>query len=231
MVRARGHRRPRRAILMHPPSGGRRGTSPTSPTRWWMPQVPAALPRRPDRADGSRGRRVPLPEVRRRAHRGAQFNLMFETPWARSRTTRAIITCGPRRRRGSSSTSRTCCSPRGGSSPFGIAQIGKSFRNEITPGNFIFRTREFEQMEMEFFCRPAGRGVAPALDGRSHELVPRISGSGRTTCGSASTARRALALLGRDERHRVPLPDGLVGARGNRQPDRLRPPPARRVLG
>jgi len=38
--------------------------------------------------------------------------------------------------------------------PFGVAQIGKSFRNEITPGNFIFRTREFEQMEMEFFCKP-----------------------------------------------------------------------------
>ncbi|MGN6442780.1 MAG: glycine--tRNA ligase, partial [Arthrobacter sp.] len=38
--------------------------------------------------------------------------------------------------------------------PFGIAQIGKSFRNEITPGNFIFRTREFEQMEMEFFVEP-----------------------------------------------------------------------------
>jgi glycyl-tRNA synthetase len=38
--------------------------------------------------------------------------------------------------------------------PFGIAQIGKSFRNEITPGNFIFRTREFEQMEMEFFVKP-----------------------------------------------------------------------------
>ncbi len=38
--------------------------------------------------------------------------------------------------------------------PFGVAQIGKSFRNEITPGNFIFRTREFEQMELEFFCRP-----------------------------------------------------------------------------
>ena len=38
--------------------------------------------------------------------------------------------------------------------PFGIAQQGKSFRNEITPGNFIFRTREFEQMEMEFFCKP-----------------------------------------------------------------------------
>ena len=38
--------------------------------------------------------------------------------------------------------------------PFGIGQIGKSFRNEITPGNYIFRTREFEQMEMEFFCKP-----------------------------------------------------------------------------
>ena len=38
--------------------------------------------------------------------------------------------------------------------PFGIAQIGKSFRNEITPGNFVFRTREFEQMELEFFCKP-----------------------------------------------------------------------------
>src|SRR4029450_4714272 len=42
--------------------------------------------------------------------------------------------------------------------PFGIAQIGKSFRNEITPGNFIFRTREFEQMEMEFFVPPPDAG-------------------------------------------------------------------------
>ncbi|TAM90408.1 MAG: glycine--tRNA ligase [Jatrophihabitans sp.] len=46
--------------------------------------------------------------------------------------------------------------------PFGIAQVGKSFRNEITPGNFIFRTREFEQMEMEFF-------VEPGTDARWHE--------------------------------------------------------------
>ena len=42
--------------------------------------------------------------------------------------------------------------------PFGIAQIGKSFRNEITPGQFVFRTREFEQMEMEYFCRPEEAG-------------------------------------------------------------------------
>ena len=52
--------------------------------------------------------------------------------------------------------------------PFGIAQIGKSFRNEITPGQFVFRTREFEQMEMEFFCRPdeAGEWFQYWLDSR-----------------------------------------------------------------
>ena len=64
--------------------------------------------------------------------------------------------------------------------PFGIGQIGKSFRNEITPGNFIFRTREFEQMEMEFFVEPAtAPRVAPVLDRHP-------AGSGTST--SASTA-------------------------------------------
>ena len=63
-------------------------------------------------------------------------------------------TCGRRPRRASSSTSRTCSSSRAKKPPFGIAQVGKSFRNEITPGNFVFRTREFEQMEMEYFVPP-----------------------------------------------------------------------------
>ncbi|MGI8641442.1 MAG: glycine--tRNA ligase [Pyrinomonadaceae bacterium] len=51
--------------------------------------------------------------------------------------------------------------------PFGIAQIGKAFRNEVTPGNFIFRTREFEQMEMEYFCKPedAPRILQEFIDG------------------------------------------------------------------
>src|SRR4051812_15020792 len=51
--------------------------------------------------------------------------------------------------------------------PFGIAQIGKAFRNEVTPGNFIFRTREFEQMEVEYFVRPddAGRAHQEWIDG------------------------------------------------------------------
>src|SRR5205814_3749214 len=50
--------------------------------------------------------------------------------------------------------------------PFGVAQIGKAFRNEITPGNFIFRTREFEQMEIEFFVNPHDR-----LEGRPADEV------------------------------------------------------------
>ena len=65
--------------------------------------------------------------------------------------------------------------------PFGTAQIGKSFRNEITPGNFVFRTREFEQMELEYFVPP---DEAPAL---VRVLVQRTSSSG--TCASAYPGR------------------------------------------
>ena len=114
--------------------------------------------------------------------------------------------------------------------PFGIAQIGKSFRNEITPGNFIFRTREFEQMEMEFFVPPdEAEQVARALDGGADALVHRPRDPARQPDPPRPRRRRALPLLERDLRHRVPLPDGLLGARGDRQPRRLRPHPARRV--
>ena len=76
--------------------------------------------------------------------------------------------------------------------PFGIGQIGKSFRNEITPGNFIFRTREFEQMEMEFFVRARHRrGVAPVLDRHPARLVRRPRHPRRRTCGCSSTRRRS----------------------------------------
>ena len=71
--------------------------------------------------------------------------------------------------------------------PFGIAQIGKSFRNEITPGNFIFRTREFEQMEMEFF-------VKPGEDKEWHQYWiderTRWSSASRVTSASARTISR-----------------------------------------
>ena len=67
---------------------------------------------------------------------------------------RRSSTCGPRPPRARTSTSRTSCRSSRKKLPFGIAQIGKSFRNEISPGNFVFRMREFEQMEMQYFVRP-----------------------------------------------------------------------------
>ena len=72
--------------------------------------------------------------------------------------------------------------------PFGIAQVGKSFRNEITPGNFIFRTREFEQMEMEFFVPPAdGAAVVRVLVQRSGSTGTSTSASRPTCCACAPT--------------------------------------------
>ncbi len=59
--------------------------------------------------------------------------------------------------------------------PFGIGQIGKSFRNEITPGNFLFRTREFEQMEIEFFVKPGeDEKWHRVLEGDALRLVPEV---------------------------------------------------------
>ena len=82
--------------------------------------------------------------------------------------------------------------------PFGIAQIGKSFRNEITPGNFLFRMREFEQMEMEYFVPPArGAGVVRVLDRRAAPLVPRPRPAREPPARARARRRRALALLER----------------------------------
>ena len=67
--------------------------------------------------------------------------------------------------------------------PFGICQIGKAFRNEINPRNFTFRSREFEQMELEFFIKP-GRAVAR-----------RLSGAARPRHGDARTAELGLGTL------------------------------------
>ena len=66
--------------------------------------------------------------------------------------------------------------------PFGIAQIGKSFRNEITPGNFIFRTREFEQMEMEFFVPPEDAREAGTSTGCRSVTTGTSSSASRSRC-------------------------------------------------
>jgi glycyl-tRNA synthetase len=82
------------------------------------------------------------------------FNLMFETTVGPVKEEGNIVYLRPETAQGIFLNFRNYLQFSRKKPPFGIAQIGKSFRNEITPGNFIFRTREFEQMEMEFFVPP-----------------------------------------------------------------------------
>jgi glycyl-tRNA synthetase len=83
-----------------------------------------------------------------------QFNLMFETSIGPVKDEGSVAYLRPETAQGIFLNFRNYLQFGRKKPPFGIAQIGKSFRNEITPGNFIFRTREFEQMEMEFFVPP-----------------------------------------------------------------------------
>ncbi len=83
-----------------------------------------------------------------------QFNLMFKTFQGVTEESSAEIYLRPETAQGIFVNFKSVQRTARKKIPFGIAQIGKSFRNEITPGNFTFRTREFEQMELEFFCRP-----------------------------------------------------------------------------
>jgi glycyl-tRNA synthetase len=82
------------------------------------------------------------------------FNLMFETTVGAVRDEGSTVYLRPETAQGIFLNFKNYLQFSRKRPPFGIAQIGKSFRNEITPGNFIFRTREFEQMEMEFFVPP-----------------------------------------------------------------------------
>lgn len=83
-----------------------------------------------------------------------KFNLMFKTFQGVTESTADTIYLRPETAQGIFVNYQNVQRTTRKKIPFGIAQIGKSFRNEITPGNFIFRTREFEQMELEFFCEP-----------------------------------------------------------------------------
>ena len=83
-----------------------------------------------------------------------QFNLMFKTHMGPVEDQGAEVYLRPETAQGIFVNFLNVATSMRRKLPFGIAQIGKSFRNEITPGNFIFRTREFEQMEMQFFIKP-----------------------------------------------------------------------------
>lgn len=83
-----------------------------------------------------------------------KFNLMFKTFQGVTEDAKSEIYLRPETAQGIFVNFKNVQRTSRKKVPFGIAQIGKAFRNEITPGNFIFRTREFEQMEVEFFCKP-----------------------------------------------------------------------------
>ncbi|HWC27301.1 MAG TPA: glycine--tRNA ligase [Solirubrobacteraceae bacterium] len=107
-------------------------------------------PRKPSKPPGD-GPECALTEAR-------DFNLMFETTIGPVRDSGATVYLRPETAQGIFVNFKNVLQFSRKKPPFGIAQVGKSFRNEITPGNFVFRTREFEQMEMEFFVPP---GEAP----------------------------------------------------------------------
>ena len=83
-----------------------------------------------------------------------KFNLMFKTFQGVTEDSQSELYLRPETAQGIFVNFKNVLRTTRKKLPFGIGQIGKSFRNEITPGNFIFRTREFEQMELEFFCKP-----------------------------------------------------------------------------
>jgi glycyl-tRNA synthetase len=83
-----------------------------------------------------------------------KFNLMFKTYQGVTEDSKSEVYLRPETAQGIFVNFKNVQRTTRKKMPFGIGQIGKSFRNEITPGNFIFRTREFEQMELEFFCKP-----------------------------------------------------------------------------
>ena len=83
-----------------------------------------------------------------------KFNLMFKTFIGVTEDSTSTVYLRPETAQGIFVNFKNVARSTRRKLPFGVCQIGKSFRNEITPGNFVFRTREFEQMELEFFCKP-----------------------------------------------------------------------------
>ena len=103
-----------------------------------------------------------------------QFNLMFKTQAGPVEDAAAVAYLRPETAQGMFINFKNVIDTTRVRPPFGIAQIGKSFRNEITPGQFVFRTREFEQMEMEYFVPPGeAAAVVRVLVRRAVPVVPR----------------------------------------------------------
>ena len=152
------------------------------------------------------------------------FNLMFKTFMGPVEDEASVVYLRPETAQGIFVNFENVLNTTRKKLPFGIAQIGKSFRNEITTGNFIFRSREFEQMEMEFFVKPGTdeEWFEYWVEERLNWYV-KLGIKKENLQPAPARQGGAGALCPRLLRHRVPLPDGLGGAGGHRQPRRLRP--------
>ena len=162
-----------------------------------------------------------------------QFNLMFKTFMGPVEESANVVYLRPETAQGIFVNFLNVQQSTRQKVPFGIAQIGKAFRNEITPGNFIFRTREFEQMEMQFFVEP-GTDMEWFEFWKAERMAwHRDLGSGGRPAGLPPARReRAGALRARRLRRRVRLRRHarLPGDRGRAQPRRLRSLAAPAVL-
>ncbi len=121
-----------------------------------------------------------------------EFNLMFKTIAGALGGEEDAVFLRPETAQGMFVNFKNVCDSTRVRIPFGIAQMGKSFRNEITPRNFTFRSREFEQMEIEFFCHPS---TSPEWyrywRDRALPVVRQISAWPASGCGCAITTRRS----------------------------------------
>ena len=104
-----------------------------------------------------------------------RFNLMFKTFMGPVEEDASVIYLRPETAQGSYVNFKNVQQSSRKKLPFGIAQIGKSFRNEISPGNFVFRMREFEQMEMQYFVRPERGGRRRLRDVAARSAAPGTS--------------------------------------------------------
>ncbi len=154
--------------------------------------------------------RVPELRHRRTPSPKRQFNLMFKTFVGPVEDDASVAYLRPETAQGIFVNFKNVQTTTRKRPPFGIAQICKSLRNEITPGNFIFRTREFEQMEMEYFdAARRRRALVRVLVSGAVPLVRRPRHRRGQAAAPPARSRRALALFGRHVRRRVRLPLGL----------------------
>ncbi len=144
------------SILMHP----RVWTASGHVSNFTDPMVDCKLCKGRFRADKLEDARCPNKPSKRPGEcdgeltEARQFNLMFQTHMGPVEDSAAAVYLRPETAQGIFVNFVNVVNSARTKPPFGIGQIGKSFRNEITPGNFLFRTREFEQMELEFFVKP-----------------------------------------------------------------------------